>query len=131
MQVGAADLSRHAVIVLFVNIFASTTYWGRMIANAYCSNGFLMLTRYRYCDYLVSCPLLVLDLLWNLEAPYKWYGSNQRTLVLLQTAHSCVSGNNVLLCFCCCCCCSFCGCCCCSFCGCHCSSFSGCPAAAN
>lgn len=26
----------------------------------------------RYADYLTTCPLLVLDLLWNLEAPYKW-----------------------------------------------------------
>ena len=26
----------------------------------------------RYADYLTTCPLLVLDLLWNLDAPYKW-----------------------------------------------------------
>jgi hypothetical protein len=36
-----------------------------------------MLTHIRYCDYLTTCPLLVLDLLWNLEAPYKWLFSQR------------------------------------------------------
>ncbi len=61
-----------SVIALFINLFASVAYWARLVANASCHPGFVMLTQYRYCDYLTTCPLLVLDLLWNLEGPYKW-----------------------------------------------------------
>ena len=60
------------MIALFVNVFASVAYWARVVSNSNCTPGFLMLTHFRYCDYMTTCPLLVLDLLWNLEAPYKW-----------------------------------------------------------
>ena len=30
----------------------------------------------RFADYLATCPLIILDLMWNLEAPYKWYARN-------------------------------------------------------
>jgi bacteriorhodopsin len=61
-----------SVIGFFINLFSSIAYFARVIANSQCSPGFLMLTHYRYCDYITTCPFLVLDLLWNLEAPYKW-----------------------------------------------------------
>ena len=60
------------MICVFINLVASIAYFGRVIANIQCSAGFLVLTQYRYCDYLATCPFLVIDLLWNLEAPYKW-----------------------------------------------------------
>ena len=40
----------------------------------------------RYADYLTTCPLLVLDLLWNLDAPYKWcalYYANTHYKIIL------------------------------------------------
>jgi bacteriorhodopsin len=61
-----------SVICVFINLVASIAYFGRVIANVQCSPGFLVVTTYRYCDYLATCPFLVIDLLWNLEAPYKW-----------------------------------------------------------
>jgi hypothetical protein len=61
-----------AVIVVFINLVASIAYFARVVSNAECTLGFLMLTHMRYVDYLLTCPFLVLDLLWNLEAPYKW-----------------------------------------------------------
>jgi hypothetical protein len=47
-------------------------YFARVVANTRCTVGFVIFTQIRYAEYLVTCPLLVLDLLWNLEAPYKW-----------------------------------------------------------
>ena len=38
-----------------------------------------MFTAIRYFDYVVVCPLLVLDLLWNLESPYKWCPQQRHT----------------------------------------------------
>jgi bacteriorhodopsin len=61
-----------AVLAFFINFIASIAYFARVVANAACSSGFVMLTEMRYCDYVITCPFLVLDLLWNLEAPYKW-----------------------------------------------------------
>ena len=61
-----------AVIGFFINLASGLSYFARVVSNAECSVGFVMLTQLRYCDYLCTCPFLVLDLLWNLEAPYKW-----------------------------------------------------------
>ncbi len=41
--------------------------------------GFVVFTAIRYFDYVIVCPLLVLDLLWNLESPYKWCAPRRRT----------------------------------------------------
>ena len=38
-------------------------------------------TEIRYADYLTTCPILVLDLLWNLDAPYKWCESELFRLI--------------------------------------------------
>lgn len=59
------------MIAFFVNLFAAVAYFARIIADTTCTPGFLMFTEIRYADYLTTCPLLVLDLLWNLDAPYK------------------------------------------------------------
>jgi bacteriorhodopsin len=59
------------MLAFFVNLFAAVCYFARIVANATCTPGFLMFTEIRYADYLTTCPLLVLDLLWNLDAPYK------------------------------------------------------------
>jgi hypothetical protein len=61
-----------AVLGVFINLVSSIAYFARVVANSVCSPGFAVLTEMRYCDYLMTCPFLVLDLLWNLEAPYKW-----------------------------------------------------------
>lgn len=70
-----------AVIGFFINLVSSLAYFARVVANPLCSRGFIMLTELRYCDYMTTCPFLVMDLLWNLEAPYKW--SSPRTSPVL------------------------------------------------
>ena len=62
----------YPVLGFFVNLFAAVDYFARVVANTRCTSGFVLFTQIRYTDYLTTCPLLVLDLLWNLEAPYKW-----------------------------------------------------------
>jgi bacteriorhodopsin len=60
------------MLSFFVNLFACVAYFARIVANGSCQTGFVVFTSIRYFDYVIVCPLLVLDLLWNLESPYKW-----------------------------------------------------------
>jgi hypothetical protein len=48
-----------------------------MLARRGRQPGFVVFTSIRYFDYLLACPLLILDLLWNLESPYKWCGAQE------------------------------------------------------
>lgn len=61
-----------AVLGLWVCIVALFAYFSRLVADLNCQHGFVVFTTIKYFDYLISCPILVLDLLWNLESPYRW-----------------------------------------------------------
>ena len=65
--------SRLAVLGLWVCIVALFSYFARLVADLNCQHGFIIFTNLKYFDYLISCPILVLDLLWNLESPYRWW----------------------------------------------------------
>jgi len=56
---------------VFINLFCAVAYFAKVIAAHSGDDGFEVFTTMRYVDYLTTCPLLTLDLLWNLEAPYK------------------------------------------------------------
>eukprot|EP00292_Cryptomonas_paramecium_P016860 CAMPEP_0113725490 /NCGR_PEP_ID=MMETSP0038_2-20120614/39781_1 /TAXON_ID=2898 /ORGANISM="Cryptomonas paramecium" /LENGTH=108 /DNA_ID=CAMNT_0000655743 /DNA_START=97 /DNA_END=419 /DNA_ORIENTATION=- /assembly_acc=CAM_ASM_000170 len=59
------------MISVIVNLVAAVCYFGRTIADFTCTHGFAPFTDVKYGEYLVTAPLLVLDLLWHIEAPYK------------------------------------------------------------
>jgi bacteriorhodopsin len=57
---------------LYVNMFAATAYWAKVCShlsgNPNSGNNIVL---YQYFDYMFTCPLLTLDLLWTLNLPYK------------------------------------------------------------
>lgn len=64
-------------LALFVNFFAMLSYFGKIVADTLGHNfgdvgpfiiGF---GNYRYADYMLTCPMLVYDLLYQLRAPYR------------------------------------------------------------
>lgn len=57
---------------LYVNLIASTAYYAKIAAHL-SGNPDSETNRalYTYCDYMVTCPVLTLDLLWTLNLPYK------------------------------------------------------------
>ena len=59
-------------ISIFVNLIAAMTYWGRICAHFNGDVGLaLSVNFYKYLDYIFTCPILTLDLLWSLNLPYK------------------------------------------------------------
>mmetsp|Transcript_1896 Transcript_1896/g.3418 ORF Transcript_1896/g.3418 Transcript_1896/m.3418 type:complete len:420 (+) Transcript_1896:47-1306(+) len=65
---------------VFINLFCAVAYFAKVIASHSDDDGFRAFTTIKYVDYLTTCPLLTLDLLWNLEAPYK---ASSASLVLV------------------------------------------------
>mmetsp|Transcript_1325 Transcript_1325/g.2637 ORF Transcript_1325/g.2637 Transcript_1325/m.2637 type:complete len:449 (+) Transcript_1325:147-1493(+) len=64
------------MLSVFVNLFAAMAYWARLCSHA---NGDVgpaaNIVAYKYLDYVLTCPLLTIDLLWSLNLPYKFtYG---------------------------------------------------------
>ena len=60
------------VLCIFVNLIAALTYWGRVCSHFNGDVGLAVnVNYYKYFDYLFTCPLLTLDLLWSLNLPYK------------------------------------------------------------
>ena len=64
------------MMAVFVNLFAALAYWAKLSSHA---NGDVgpaaQVHYYKYLDYLFTCPLLTVDLLWSLNLPYKFtYG---------------------------------------------------------
>ena len=58
---------------IFVNLIAALTYWGRIAAHFNGDVGLaLNVNFYKYFDYIFTCPILTLDLLWTLNLPYKF-----------------------------------------------------------
>ena len=62
----------HAVLGFFVNLLAAFSYLSRVISGQTCTADFNLFSQAEYLEYVTTCPILVLDLLWNLEAPFKW-----------------------------------------------------------
>ena len=60
------------MLCLWVCLVALYAYFARLIADVTCQHGFPIFTSIKYFDYLITCPLLVLDFMWNLESPYRW-----------------------------------------------------------
>nr|AHH02129.1 protein 109 [synthetic construct] len=64
-------------IALYVNLMACVAYYGKVVADTSNHNfsnvgPFIPgLGNYRYADYMLTCPLLVMDLLFQLRAPFK------------------------------------------------------------
>ncbi len=58
-----------------INLLAAFSYLARVISNQTCSSGLKLFTQAHYLEYTATCPFIVLDLLWNFEAPFKWYAA--------------------------------------------------------
>ena len=60
------------MLSLYVNLIAAVAYWAKMAMHvAGDPKSDYNLTYYSYFDYMLTCPLLTLDLLWTLNLPYK------------------------------------------------------------
>jgi len=65
-------------LAFFVNLFATFSYFGKIVADTvghnYDNSGPLLIGvgNYKYADYMLTCPLLVYDLLYQLRAPYRY-----------------------------------------------------------
>ena len=46
-------------------------YFAKVLQSHSDDDGFVPLTKIPYLDYATTCPLLTLDLMWCLDAPYK------------------------------------------------------------
>jgi len=64
-------------LALFVNFFAMVSYYGKIVSDTLGHNFtnvgpfILGFGNYRYADYMLTCPMLVYDLLYQLRAPYR------------------------------------------------------------
>nr|AHH02113.1 protein 84 [synthetic construct] len=57
---------------VFINLWCAVAYFAKVIqAHGGDDVAFAPLTTVKYIDYITTCPLLTMDLLWNLDAPYK------------------------------------------------------------
>jgi len=60
------------MISLYVNLFAAVAYWAKMCSHVSGDpKTEFSIIMYTYADYMITCPLLTLDLLWTLNLPYK------------------------------------------------------------
>nr|AHH02121.1 protein 107 [synthetic construct] len=68
-------------LALYVNLMASLSYFAKVVSDTHGHNfenvgPFIIgLGNYKYADYMLTCPLLVMDLLFQLRAPYKVTGA--------------------------------------------------------
>jgi hypothetical protein len=67
------------VLGFFINLLSAFSYLSRVIESQTCTTGLALFTEAHYLEYVTTCPILVLDLLWNLEAPFKWCASAHLT----------------------------------------------------
>jgi len=64
-------------LALFVNFFAMVSYYGKVVSDTLGHNFtdvgpfILGFGNYRYADYMLTCPMLVYDLLYQLRAPFR------------------------------------------------------------
>ncbi|EKX54449.1 hypothetical protein GUITHDRAFT_99928 [Guillardia theta CCMP2712] len=59
------------MLTVFINLWCALAYFAKVLQSHSNDNGFAPLTVIPYVDYCTTCPLLTLDLLWCLDAPYK------------------------------------------------------------
>jgi len=59
------------MLTVFINLWCAIAYFAKVLQSHSNDNGFAPLTVIPYVDYCTTCPLLTLDLLWCLDAPYK------------------------------------------------------------
>ena len=58
---------------MFINLYCALSYFAKILESMTENGaGFAPFTTIHYLDYCFTCPLIVLDLLWNVEAPFKW-----------------------------------------------------------
>jgi len=56
---------------VFITLWCAVSYFAKTIDSLAPDDGFVPFTTLRYVDYCFTCPITMLDLLWNLDAPYK------------------------------------------------------------
>ena len=62
----------HHMLGMFINLFCALSYFAKMIESMTEQGaGFPVFTTIKYLDYLFTCPLTVLDLLWHMDAPFR------------------------------------------------------------
>ena len=59
------------MLVVFITLWCATSYYAKVIFSLAPDAPFVPFTTIRYVDYCMTCPITMLDLLWNLDAPYK------------------------------------------------------------
>eukprot|EP00281_Chroomonas_sp_CCMP1168_P029135 CAMPEP_0206254528 /NCGR_PEP_ID=MMETSP0047_2-20121206/23739_1 /ASSEMBLY_ACC=CAM_ASM_000192 /TAXON_ID=195065 /ORGANISM="Chroomonas mesostigmatica_cf, Strain CCMP1168" /LENGTH=365 /DNA_ID=CAMNT_0053680821 /DNA_START=40 /DNA_END=1137 /DNA_ORIENTATION=- len=60
------------MLCVYVNMFAAVAYWARLASHANGDTGSAAYIHvFKYGDYLLTCPMLTLDLMWSLNLPYK------------------------------------------------------------
>ena len=64
------------------------SYFAKVVDCLSEDDGFVPFTTIRYLDYCFTCPLTVMDLLWNLDAPYKFTAA---ALILTCLGHAVAS----------------------------------------
>mmetsp|Transcript_8985 Transcript_8985/g.14198 ORF Transcript_8985/g.14198 Transcript_8985/m.14198 type:complete len:362 (-) Transcript_8985:188-1273(-) len=82
------------MLSVFVNLFAAIAYWARLCSHA---NGDVgpaaQIVTYKYIDYLLTCPILTVDLMWSLNLPYKFtYGASVGVCIVCAFACSTLDG---------------------------------------
>lgn len=60
------------MLCVLITIFAAIGYWSRITARVQGSHKALDLSTLQYVDYLATCPLVTVDMLWSLNLPYKF-----------------------------------------------------------
>jgi len=64
------------LLSVYVNLFAAIAYWARLASHANGDVGSAAIIHvFKYGDYMLTCPLLTLDLLWSLNLPFKLSGA--------------------------------------------------------
>lgn len=62
------------MLSVFVILFTAISYWAKICSHV---NGDVgpaaEVVTYKYIDYVFTCPLLTIDLMWSLNLPYKFF----------------------------------------------------------
>uniref|UniRef100_A0A7S4L0Y3 Uncharacterized protein n=1 Tax=Guillardia theta TaxID=55529 RepID=A0A7S4L0Y3_GUITH len=59
------------MLTVIINLWCALAYFAKVLQSHSDDDGFVPLTKIPYLDYATTCPLLTLDLMWCLDAPYK------------------------------------------------------------
>eukprot|EP00286_Rhodomonas_abbreviata_P007750 CAMPEP_0181328146 /NCGR_PEP_ID=MMETSP1101-20121128/22530_1 /TAXON_ID=46948 /ORGANISM="Rhodomonas abbreviata, Strain Caron Lab Isolate" /LENGTH=423 /DNA_ID=CAMNT_0023436955 /DNA_START=106 /DNA_END=1377 /DNA_ORIENTATION=+ len=79
------------MLSVYVNLFAGIAYWARVCSHANGDRGpAANIETYKYLDYVITCPLLTIDLMWSLNLPHK-FTSATNVAVCILCAYACDS----------------------------------------